>query len=457
MQKILYLQRFAIIYPIQFSSIRFRPVQYQLGVEPGVEHWTGEYCMRAIHRLTVATVRKLISSPPERTKYVPDGGGLQLQITPAGTTSWVYCYQLHNRSHSMGLGRFPDVSLADARAKAAEAARLKAAGIDPLGQKRHARRTAALEAAKRLAFAEAAEQFIKLREPAWSASNAEAWRSTLTRYATPIIGRLDVSEIDTGHLLKVIEPVWTKHNATAVQLRARIENILDWATSKGSRSGENPARFTGHLENLLPKVQEKTQNRPALDYREIHGFMKALRAEAGNVARAMEYVVLTGARSSEATGATWREIDLDGRVWHVPAERMKKRIAHDVPLSDQALALLEALPGEHRPDDRLFPSVRGGQICDPLLSGLLRKLGYPLGAVTTHGFRSTLRTWLSERTPAPSAVAEACIAHDKRDKVQQAYERTRFFEQRVPLMTLWADFIDSPFVQDATVLPIRAA
>jgi integrase len=239
-----------------------------------------------------------------------------------------------------------------------------------------------------------------------------------------------------------------------MHLRARIENVLDWATSKGHRAGANPARFTGHLENLLPKVQEKTANRPALDYRAIHGFMKALRAEAGDVARAMEFIILTGARTSEATGATWREIDLAGKIWHVPPERMKVHVAHDVPLSPQALALLEALPGEHAPDNRLFDSVKGKQVSDVVLSGLLRKLGYPLGSVTTHGFRSTVRTWLSERTQASPDVAEAVIAHDKRPKVQQAYERTRFFEQRVPLMTQWADFIDSP---DARVVAFVSA
>jgi integrase len=204
-------------------------------------------------------------------------------------------------------------------------------------------------------------------------------------------------------------------------------------------------------------MHDKTENRPSLPYKKIYEFMNKLRAEPGDVPRAMEYIVLTGARSSEATGATWREIDLAGKVWHVPAERMKGRVAHDVPLSPQALALLEALPGEHAPDDRLFDSVKGKQVSDVVLSALLRKLGYPLGSVTTHGFRSTVRTWLSERTQASPDVAEAVISHDKRPKVQQAYERTRFFEQRVPLMTMWANFIDSPFVQDATVLPIRAA
>ncbi|MDB5788211.1 site-specific integrase [Caballeronia mineralivorans] len=409
--------------------------------------------MRATHRLTAATVKKLITTPPERTKYVPDGGGLHLQITPAGTASWVYRYQLHNRSREMGLGGFAAVTLADARAKAAEAARLKAAGIDPLGQKQHARKTAQREAERRLSFAAAAENYIALREPGWSKPNAEDWRSSIRRHAASL-GRLDVSEIDTSHVLNVLEPVWTKKNTTAMHLRARIENVLDWATSKGHRAGANPARFTGHLENLLPKVQEKTANRPALDYRAIHGFMKALRAEAGDVARAMEFIILTGARTSEATGATWREIDLAGKIWHVPPERMKVHVAHDVPLSPQALALLEALPGEHAPDNRLFDSVKGKQVSDVVLSGLLRKLGYPLGSVTTHGFRSTVRTWLSERTQASPDVAEAVIAHDKRPKVQQAYERTRFFEQRVPLMTQWADFIDSP---DARVVAFVSA
>lgn len=412
--------------------------------------------MRSTHRLTAAAIRKLMTSPPPRAKYYPDGGGLHIQITPAGNASWVYRYQLHNVCREMGFGRFTVVSLAEARAKAAEAARLKAAGIDPLGQKQHARKTAALEARKRVTFSDAAEQFIKLREAGWSAANAEAWRSSLTRYVPPSIARMDVSEIETGHVLQVVEPIWTKRNATAIQVRARIENVLDWASSRGSRSGENPARFAGHLENLLPKLQAKTVNRPSLDYRDIHGFMKKLRAESGGVARAVEFIVLTGARSSEATGATWAEIDLDGKVWHVPAERMKTRIAHDVPLSDQAVALLKALPGEHRPGDRLFDSARGKQISDSVLSDLLRALGYPQGEVTTHGFRSTLRTWLSERTSAPAAVAEACIAHDKRDKVRQAYERTRFFEQRVPLMAMWADFLDAPFVMDAKVLPLAS-
>ena len=412
--------------------------------------------MRATHRLTAATVKKLITTPPERTKYVPDGGGLHLQITPAGTASWIFRYQINNRSREMGLGGFAAVSLADARAKAAEAARLKAAGIDPLGQKQHARKTAQREAERRLSFGDATAKFIALREPGWSRANAEDWRSSLRRHAAPLT-RLDVSEVQTSDVLRVLESLWITKNATAVALRQRIESVLDWAKSKGHRAGENPARFTGHLENLLPKVQEKTANRPALDYRAIHAFMKALRADSGDVARAMEFIILTGARTSEATGATWGEIDVAEKVWHVPAERMKVRLAHDVPLSPQLLALLEALPGEHTPDRRLFDSAKGRQISDTVLSGLLRKLGYAKGTASTHGFRSTLRTWLAERTSAPTAVAEAVISHDKRSKVQQAYERTRFFEQRVPLMTHWADFIDSPFVRDATVLPIRAA
>jgi len=185
--------------------------------------------------------------------------------------------------------------------------------------------------------------------------------------------------------------------------------------------------------------------------------MNKLRVEAGDISRAMEFIVLTGARSGEATGCCWREINLAEKVWHCPAERMKAGVAHDVPLSPQALALLEALPGKHAPDDRLFDSAKGKQVSDVVMSALLRKLGYPLGSVTTHGFRSSLRTWISERTSAPPAVAEAVLSHDRRSMIQQAYERTRFFEQRVPLMTQWADFIDTPFEPDATVLPIRAA
>ena len=412
--------------------------------------------MRNTHRLTAATVKKLVSSPPERTKYVPDGGGLHIQITPTGTASWIFRYQLHNRSREMGLGSFGVVSLADARAKAAEAARLKAAGIDPLGQKQHARKTAQREAEHRLSFAAAAAKFIALREPQWSRANAEDWRSSLRRHAAPL-SRLDVNEISTSDVLRVLEALWVEKNATATALRQRIEAVLDWATSKGHRSGENPARFKNHLEHLLPATQVKTENRPSLPYKKIHEFMNKLRVEAGDISRAMEFIVLTGARSGEATGCCWREINLAEKVWHCPAERMKAGVAHDVPLSPQALALLEALPGAHGPDDRLFDSVKGKQVSDVVMSALLRKLGYPLGSVTTHGFRSSLRTWISERTSAPPAVAEAVLSHDRRSMIQQAYERTRFFEQRVPLMTQWADFIDTPFEPDATVLPIRAA
>jgi integrase len=411
--------------------------------------------MRATHRLTAATVKKLISSPPERTKYVPDGGGLHIQITPAGTASWVYRYQLHNRSREMGLGSFAAVSLADARAKAAEAARLKAAGIDPLGQKQHARKTALREAEHRLPFGDATAKFIALREPQWSRANAEDWRSSLRRHAA-LLSRLDVNEISTSDVLRVLEALWVEKNATATALRQRIEAVLDWATSKGHRSGENPARFKNHLEHLLPTMQVKTENRPSLPYKKIYEFMNKLRAEPGDVPRAMEFIVLTGARSGEATGCCWREIDLAEKVWHCPAERMKAGVAHDVPLSPQALALLEALPGAHGPDDRLFDSVKGKQVSDVVLSALLRKLGYPLGSVTTHGFRASLRTWLGERSEASEDVADACIAHDKRPANTTAYARTRHFEARVPLMSAWANYIDTP-ERDATVLPIRAA
>jgi integrase len=343
----------------------------------------------------------------------------------------------------MGVGRFPDVSLADARVKAADARRLRAAGTDPLGQRQQTRKTAQHEQARRLSFRDAAARYIELRTPGWSPTNAEQWRSTIRLYADTPIGRLDVSEIETNDILRVLEPLWLKKNPTAVQLRARLEAILAWATSGGHRAGENPARWDNHLQNLLPKVAEKTAHRAASPWQAMPAFMKKLSADGGHVARAMQFIVMTGARSAEVTGATWREIDLDGKVWRVPAERMKRRIEHWVPLPDAACDLLRSLPGEHRPDDRLFDSLKGKQIAGTVLRDLLRDLGYAREAVTVHGSRSSLRTWLTESAGASERLAESVLAHDSRSDVQKAYERTSHFDARIPLMDAWSDFLNS--------------
>ncbi|RKR46132.1 MULTISPECIES: site-specific integrase [unclassified Paraburkholderia] len=408
--------------------------------------------MRSIHRLTAVAVRTIT-----KPGYHPDGAGLHLQVARGGSRSWIYRYQLRGRSCEMGLGGYPTVSLSEAREKAAEARRLKAAGIDPLGQKQHARKTAQRAQERRLSFREAAAKYIELREAGWSPTNAEQWRSTIRLYADQPIGRLDVSEIETGDILRVLEPIWLTRNPTAVQLRTRLEAILAWATSGGHRAGENPARWDNHLQNLLPKVLAKAGHRAALPWQAMPAFMKKLRSNSGPVAKAMAFIVLTGARSAEATGATWREVDLAAKVWNIPETRMKAGRAHSVPLSDAACDLLRRLPGSHRPDDRLFDSVKGKEITGTVLRDLLRDLGYAREELTVHGARSSLRTWLTESAGASERVAESVLAHDSRGDVQKAYERTRHFEARIPLMQQWAEFLDAPFAQPATVLPLEQA
>jgi integrase len=404
--------------------------------------------MRSTHRLTASAV-KTVTEPG----YHQDGGGLILQVSKTGTKSWLYRYGLDGRKAEMGLGPYPAVSLALARQRAADARRLRAGGIDPLADKKDARKVARLKRAKRLPFAEAASRYVDLQASGWSAANATAWRRSIELHANPVLGRLDVSEIDTTHVLKVLEPLWLAKNATATLLRQRLESVLDWAKSAGLREGENPARLANHLENLLPKAARATENRPALPWAEAPEFMRRLSAEPGNPARALELLVLTGVRAGEATGATWGEFDLEAKVWRIPAARMKAKKEHHVPLSDAALALLDAQPGERAADALVFPSATGKPVWDADLSKLLRKLGYPLGTASTHGFRSSLRTWLTERLHVDPDIAESVLAHDKRGAVQKAYERTRHYDARVPLMQAWASFLAAP---EGKVLPRKS-
>ncbi|WP_429497970.1 tyrosine-type recombinase/integrase [Paraburkholderia youngii] len=344
--------------------------------------------------------------------------------------------------------------LREARERAAEARRLRSAGIDPLNDRAHARAVARREAEHRITFADAAARYIDLRSPDWSESNITAWTGSVRLHAAPL-ARMDVSEIDTPDILRVVEPLWLTKHATGVALRQRLEAILDWAKSHGYRSGDNPARYDAHLENLLPKLRERTTHRASLDWRGMPEFAAKLRATEGSVARLVEFLMLTGVRSAEASGATWKEVDLREQVWRIPAARMKAKVEHWVPLSAQAVKLLRALPGDHGPDDRLFDSVKGKEIANSVQRDLLREIGYPKEAASIHGLRASLRTFLSESLAVAVDVAESTLAHDSRGSVQKAYERTRFFEQRIPLMAAWSDYLDSTPADN--VLPLRAS
>ena len=368
-----------------------------------------------------------------------DGGGLYLQITEGGA-SWVYRYMLNGRAREMGLGPLALFGLQEARAKAQDARRLRHEGVDPIEHRRTARAQQQLDAAKAVTFQQCAERYIASHRAGWRhAKHVEQWESSLQRLAFPVIGALPVQAINTALVMNVIEAIWDEKPETASRVRGRIESILDWAKARGYRTGENPARWKGHLKNLLPprsKVR-MVEHYAAMPYDQLPALMVELRVQDGIDARALEFTILTAARVSEAVGARWSEIS--GDVWTIPAERMKGGKPHRVPLSRRAMDLLKALP---RNGDLIFPGPKLGRA---LNINAPRKLLIDMGhSVTVHGFRSSFRDWVAERTSYPNHVAEAALAHAVADKVEKAYRRTDLFEKRRRLMADWAAWCSRP-------------
>jgi integrase len=384
-----------------------------------------------------------------------DGHGLYLQVAAGGAKSWVLRYKINGKPHHLGLGPLHAVNLAQARLRAADARRLLLDGYDPIMARRAARAAARLAAAKTITFDEAAEAYITSHSAGWkNAKHADQWPATIRAYVSPVFGSLPVQAVDTGFVMRVLEPIWTTKPETASRLRGRIEAVLDWARVKGYRAGENPARWKGHLDHLLParsKVR-KIKHHAALPYAELNSFMADLRQQNGVAARALEFLILTATRTSETLNATWDEIDLGSATWTIPAERMKNAREHRVPLSDNVLALLKDMQAIS-PDGYLFPGRRGGKsLSNMSLLMMLRRMGR--GDLTAHGFRSTFRVWCAEQTNFPSEVAEAALAHAVSDKVIEAYVRTTFFDRRRKLMDAWARFCNAP-AQAAAVIPLR--
>ncbi len=374
-----------------------------------------------------------------------DGGGLYLQVSDARARSWIFRFSLYGRSREMGLGPLHDVSLADAREKAAECRKLKREGMDPIEAREAERRRALLEAAKAITFKDAANSYIKAHGVSWqNAKHADQWQNTLTTYAYPVIGSLPVQSVDVGLILKVIEPIWATKPETASRVRGRIEAVLDWASARGYRQGENPARWRGHLENLLPRPSKvrRVEHHAALPYSEIGAFIAELQKQNGTAARALEFLILTAARTGEVIGAQWGEIDLAQKLWTIPADRMKSRKAHRVPISARALAIIESME-DLRDGNSLFP---GGKPEEPLsnmaILSLLKRMGRD--DLTVHGFRSSFRDWVAERTSYPSELAEMALAHTVANKVEAAYRRGDMFEKRRRLMNEWARYCASP-------------
>jgi integrase len=380
-----------------------------------------------------------------RRGYYSDGGGLYLQVGASGSKSWVFRYKVGGKLYEMGLGPLHTVGLAEARTRARQCREHRLDGLDPLAVRNAARMQAKLDAAKAMTFAACAEGYISAHRGAWhNDKHAAQWPSTLSQYVYPIFGALPVQAIDTALVMKAIEPIWNEKPETASRVRGRIEAILDWATVRGYRTGENPARWRGHLDKLLPKKTKvrRVEHHAALAFAAIGVFMGELRKQDGVGARALQFAILTAARTGEVIGAGWDEFDFTERLWTVPAERMKAGKEHRVPLSDAPLAILEEL-SKFRQGDFVFPGRRTGQpISNMAMTMTLRRMGR--GGLTVHGFRSTFRDWAAERTGFPAEVAEMALAHTVADKVEAAYRRGDLFQKRRQMMDAWARFCMTP-------------
>lgn len=368
---------------------------------------------------------------------------------------------LDGKARMMGLGRYPDVTLEEARNEAGDWRKLLKKGKDPLVVRDELRAADRLARQKAMSFDECAKAYIEANRAGWkNYKHAQQWETTIATYASPIIGNLPVASIDTGLVLKVLEKIWQTKPETASRLRGRIEAILNWATVRELRSGSNPAAWRNHLEEVLPArtAVAKIEHHPALPYRDIGAFVQDLRTQAGIAAMALEFTILTAARSNEVIGATWQEFDIAESVWIIPAVRMKAKKEHWVPLSERALTILETLKALRAdPDDLaapVFPSPRGGALSNMAMLAVLKRM--KRNDLTTHGFRSTFRDWAGETTAYPREVIEHALAHQLKDKAEAAYQRGTLLDKRRRLMADWQKFCDTVAKEQAgDVIGIR--
>jgi integrase len=410
---------------------------------------------RGIHKLTGADLRR--NGPG----LYGDGGGLWLQITQGRdgpNRSWVQRYTFDGRRREMGLGPLALVSLAEARDRSLQVRKLLFDGTDPIANRKTERATRLAEAAKVVTFDDCLAGYLAAHRDAWrNDKHAKQWDIPLRQSISPLIGRLPVGEIDTPILVKALRPVWDRAPILGSRLRGKIEAILDWATVAGSRQGENPARWSGHLEHLLPPARRLApiKHHPAMPYREVSAFLDELRKLDGAPARALEFVILTAARSGEARGARWDEIDFDDKVWIVPASRMKGAREHRVPLSSRALEIVEEMRRFGRGGEFIFPGRGGGCTSESGLHHVMKVLGR--ADFTVHGFRSAFRDWCGECTNFPREVAEAALAHRVGNEVEQAYRRGDALAKRAKLMEAWASYCSRPAPAGATVTTLTRA
>lgn len=381
-----------------------------------------------------------------------DGEGLYFQISRSGTTSWIFRYKVGGRSREMGLGPFPTVTLSEARQLAADQRKLLASGADPLATRdaaREAKREAERQAiARSTSFEDLSRDYQLAHGAGWSEKWRKGWLRKLELYAFPIIGKLSADAIQTEHVLDVLRPIWVTKTRTADEVRGQIEQILDAAKARRLRSGDNPARWRGHLDNLLSKAEKKKarqrQHFSAMHWQDLPGLMSKLANNPTREAVATRLLVLTGARSHMIRFAQWSEFDLEAGIWALPAERMKMRKPFVVPLPAQAVDMLQGMTRTDSP--YLFPGQgKSGVMHANAIRSLLHDLGH--ADITRHGFRSTFRDWANEHTHYPREACELALAHDERDQTEAAYSRSNFLEKRRALMADWAQYANTDCIE----------
>lgn len=373
-----------------------------------------------------------------------DGGGLWLQVSKKGTKSWIFRYSVDGKTRDMGLGPVHTISLNRAREKAREAREMLLDGKDPIQARNAIRESVRLKKAAAKTFREIAELYIETHKVAWkNEKHISQWSNTLKTYVYPVFGNISIAEINTALIKDVLDPIWTSKNETASRIRGRIEKVIDWANASGYRKGDNPARWRGHLENLLPKrskVQKVTHHK-ALPFNSVSEFMTELRMQEGAAAKALEFTILTAARTGEVIHATWDEVDLKQLIWTIPAARMKAEKEHQVPLSARTVAILNEMEAV-RQNDYIFPGVRSNKpLSQMAMLMTLRRMGHD--NITVHGFRSTFKDWASECTSYPNEVSEMALAHTIGNKVEAAYRRGELLNKRKDLMRDWAKYCDT--------------
>lgn len=401
--------------------------------------------------LSALEVKRLTSPGLYAAGEVP---GLYLQVSKAGARSWILRYATgetrlaksgrpYKVRRDMGLGSYPAVSLAQAREKARQTHEKLDSGIDPVMERKAAGQARRAEELARLSFADAAAEVVRIKQAeARNAKHGKQWESTLATYAFPVLGKMAVSDIELVHVKEALQPIWETKTETATRLRQRIEAVLSWATVNGHRAGENPARWKGNLDAVLPAPNRiaKVKHHRAMPIEAMPAFWQALTEREGEAARCLAFTILTGCRSGEVRGATWEEIDLEAGTWTIPAERMKAGKEHRVPLAPTAVALLKRQPRQRQ---YVFQSYQGKALSDAGMTALLKRMDEHHRA-TVHGFRSTFRDWMAERTATPHDVAEMALAHTIKSGAEAAYRRGDMLEKRRRVMNQWAEFVTTP-------------